>query len=134
MSSSRVNEQVQPDLASEEERGSMLVLVSEQWRFSLQLPDASLKPPTLAHALRWSQDENSGTISAQGTQGDCADLEFNATHAAVWYMGSDKIIRRAYFPNRPAADQDISGFYCNCCGILLCSFTDKEYLSRFMRR
>jgi hypothetical protein len=59
-------------------------------------------------------------------------VEFNALHAAVMYMGPDKVILRPYLPGRSADSQDIAPYFCECCGVLL--GPHDEYLSKFVAR
>jgi hypothetical protein len=108
----------------------MASLVSRRWRLTLDLEDASLEPASWADAARWAREAGCGTLSAEGEDGDWAELEFNGTHAAVWFMGSDRVLRRPYFPHRPASDQDIGPFFRG--GVRVDSHD--EYLGRFMAR
>jgi hypothetical protein len=88
----------------------MAMSVSRQWYFTLDFEDApgdfdTLYFSTLAEALQQAQTAVVGSLAAKGENGDWAALEFDATHAVVWYMGRDRLLRRPYFPHRPAADQ-----------------------------
>jgi hypothetical protein len=101
------------------------------WRFRVDGEDISRKDLTLPEALEVAAGCEKGTVAAQRT-GHCVQLEFNNTHAAVLYMGADKVILRPYIPSRSHQSQDVTPFFCNGCGILIGSLD--EYLTRFFNR
>jgi hypothetical protein len=103
--------------------------VPERWRFSFDNDAVSLYGLSWREAVQVFRDTEAGDLAAQ-SNGECISLEFNAAHAAVLYMGQDRIILRPYFVNEPAAAQDLGPFFCRCCGIQLGH--GDEYLARFL--
>src|SRR5215467_10195165 len=110
----------------------MVAPVSRQWRFALEVLESPLQPLTWDDVMEAARGAESGTLAAKGEYGDWVDLEFNSTHAAVWYRSVDRVTMRPYFPNRPASAQSIEEFFCNCCGVRLGSLD--EFLKRCMLR
>src|SRR5260370_41861525 len=90
--------------------------VHERWRFSLDNEEMSLRELSWADALEAAHETRQGDLAAQ-SDGECVQCEFNATHAAVLYMGRDGVILRPYLPGRPEAAQDLSPFFCGGRGI-----------------
>jgi hypothetical protein len=105
--------------------------VPERWRFRFDDEDVSLDALSWPQAVRVFHDAAVGELSGQADD-ECVSLEFDATHAAVLYMGRGGVILRPYFPNRPAATQDLGPFFCGACGIRL--GPKNEYLARFVGR
>lgn len=105
--------------------------ISNRWRFSLDTENVSLKNLSWQEAEIAARTSTSGDLAAQ-TEDVCVSLEFNSTHAAVLYMGPDKIILRPYLPQRTPESQDLGPFFCKCCGVLL--GPQEEYLARFLTR
>lgn len=105
--------------------------VPDRWRFSLDSEDVSLRDLSWPEARRMARANETGDLAAQ-SDGECVQLEFNATHAAVLYMGRDGIIRWPYRPNSPTDAQDITPYFCKCCGIRIGS--QDGYLARFFER
>ena len=105
--------------------------VPHRWRFSLDTEDVSLRDLSWPEALQVARTSTTGDLAAQ-FDGECVQLEFNTTHAAVLYMGRDDAILRPYFPNRSPESQDLARFFCGGCGIRLGS--REEYLSCFFDR
>jgi hypothetical protein len=107
--------------------------VPERWRFSFNDDEVSLRDLTWSQAVHLFREAGAGDLNGQ-SEGECVSLEFNATHAAVLYMGRDGVILRPYFPRRPAAAQDLGpffcGFFCGSCGIRLGD--QDEFLARFL--
>ncbi len=97
----------------------MLPSLSSQWTLSLDLDDASIPDVPFADAIRIAGDAESGTVSAVGEAGDCLELEFDDSHALVWYMTAEKILLRPHCLNRPEGEQRIEEFFCHCCGVRL---------------
>jgi hypothetical protein len=105
--------------------------ILNRWRFGLDTEEVSLHDLSWQEAVDLARATSAGDLTAQ-SDGEFAKLEFNATHAAVLYMGRDGVILRPYFPNRSAADQNLSRFFCGGCGIRVGS--QDEYLARFFDR
>ncbi|HEY7312102.1 MAG TPA: hypothetical protein VH643_22245 [Gemmataceae bacterium] len=105
--------------------------VPERWRFSLDNEEISLRKVSWADAVKAARETEQGDLAAQ-SDGECVQCEFNATHAAVLYMGRDGVILRPYLPDRPPAAQDLTPFFCGGCGIQL--GPQEEYLARFFDR
>jgi hypothetical protein len=106
-----------------------VVSVPERWRFSFDDEEVSLRNLSWSEAVRVFRDTEAGNLTGQA-DGECISLEFNATHAAVLYMGRDGVILRPYFPHRPPAAQDLGPFFCGGCGIRVGDQAD--YLARFL--
>jgi hypothetical protein len=102
-----------------------------KWRFRVDNETVGLRNLTLSEALDAASRCEEGTVAGE-RGGACVQLEFDSSHAAVLYMGPDKQILRPYFPNRPAESQDISPYFCKCCGVQL--GPKDEYLSKFFSR
>jgi len=102
-----------------------------QWRFRADNDDVDLRDLTLSEVLAVASQWEEGAVAAE-RGGECVQLEFNSSHAAVLYMGPDKTILRPFFPGRSAESQDISPYFCRCCGIHL--GPQDEYLSKFVSR
>jgi len=105
--------------------------IPDRWRFSLDNDEISRREMSWADALRIARQVDYGELAAQ-SDGECVQCEFNATHAAVLYMGRDEVILRPYLPERPAAAQDLTPFFCGGCGIQL--GPKDEYLACFFDR
>ena len=103
--------------------------VPERWRFSFDDEAVSLRDLSWPHAVRVFHDAKAGYLAGQ-SDGECVDLEFNAAHAAVLYLGRDRVILRPFFSRRPAAAQDLGPFFCRGCGVRVGS--QGEYLARFL--
>jgi hypothetical protein len=103
--------------------------VPERWRFSLDNEEVTLRGLSWPEAVRAFRDAQLGDLVGQA-DGECVSLEFNATDAAVLYMGRDGVILRPYFPHRQSAAQDLGPFFCGGCGIRVGD--QAEYLSRFL--
>ena len=82
----------------------MMAPVFWHWQLTLDLPEESLYPATWEEAVRWARTAEDGALSAEGQNGDWAELEFTAHHAEVWYLGTDQLLRRPYFPHRTVGD------------------------------
>ena len=102
-----------------------------QWRFRVDNEDVGLCDLTLSEALDAASRCDEGTVAGERGS-ECVQLEFNCSHAAVLYMGPNKKILRPYFPNRTDESQDISPYFCKCCGIQV--GPQDEYLSKFFSR
>lgn len=109
----------------------MAMSVPERWRFSLDNEEVSLRDLSWHAALEAARTTEAGDLAAQA-DGECVQCEFNTTHAAVLYMGRDQVILRPYLPDKPAAAQDLTPFFCGGCGIQV--GPKDEYLSRFFDR
>jgi hypothetical protein len=105
--------------------------VPERWRFSLDSEEISIRELSWTGAVKAAREAEQGDLAAQ-SDGECVPCEFNATHAAVLYMGRDGVILRPYLPDRPAAAQDLTPSFCGGCGIQL--GPKEEYLARFFDR
>lgn len=105
--------------------------IPDRWRFSLDTEDVSLRDLSWPEAIEAARATATGDLAAQ-SDGECVQLEFNASHAAVLYMGRDGVILRPYFPNRSAESQDLTPFFCGSCGIRVGA--QDEYLARFFDR
>jgi hypothetical protein len=105
--------------------------VPERWRFSLDNEEISLRDLSWADAVQAAREIEQGDLAAQSA-GECVQCEFNATHAAVLYMGPDGVILRPYLLDLPAAAQDLTPFFCGSCGIQV--GPKAEYLARFFDR
>jgi hypothetical protein len=103
--------------------------VPERWRFSFDDDEVSRRDLTWPQAAQVFHDSESGALAGQ-SDGECVSLEFNATHAAVLYVGRDRVILRPYFPRSPAGAQDLGPFFCRSCGLRLGD--QDEYLARFL--
>ena len=105
--------------------------VPERWRFSLDNEKVSLQDMSWRDALEAARTTEAGNLAAQA-DGECVQCEFNPTHAAVLYMGRDERILRPYLPDKPAAAQDLTPFFCGGCGIRV--GPKDQYLARFFDR
>lgn len=101
------------------------------WRFTFDDGNVTLRDLDWPGAERAFRDFARGDL--YGEAGDeHVSIEFNADHAAVLYLRSGEATLRPYFPHRSAESQDLSPFFCDCCGIRLGDAD--EYLSRFLGR
>jgi len=105
--------------------------IPKRWSFSLTSEEFNSVDLSWPDVLKETARLKSGEVAASSDAAS-AQLEFNATHAAVLFMQRGGDILRPYFPGRPAEGQDITAFYCDCCGDLL--GPRDEYLARFMER
>jgi hypothetical protein len=103
--------------------------IPAKWRLSFDNSEISGRDLSWADSLQLFSSSDSGELSAQA-EGKCVSLEFNSQHAAVLYLGNDGVILRPYFSSRSYAEQDVSEFFCKCCGVQLGDID--EYLSRFL--
>jgi hypothetical protein len=103
--------------------------VTGRWRYCFHDDFVSLRDLSRPEAVEVFRDAEDGELAAD-VDGEGATLEFNAAHAAVIYMGRDRLLLRPYFPLRPAAAQDLGPFFCRSCGIR--QGDRDEYLSRFL--
>jgi hypothetical protein len=103
--------------------------VPERWRFCFSDDEVSLPHLSWHQAVRLFRDAESGELTGQ-SDGECVSLEFDATHAAVLYMGQDAVILRPYFPRESVVAQDVGQFFCGSCGIR--KGHQDEYLMRFL--
>jgi hypothetical protein len=85
----------------------------------LDLDDISLVPVSEDEALRLAMEAERGTLDLTGERGDCVEVQFDAVHALVLYMGTDRKILRPHLPNRKETGQGIEEFFCECCGVQL---------------
>ncbi len=84
--------------------------ISERWSFGLDNEKISLRDISWSDALPAARETEQGVLAAQ-SDGECVQCEFNATHAAVLYMGRDEVIYWPYLPDRSAAEQDLTPFF-----------------------
>jgi hypothetical protein len=103
--------------------------VPERWRFSFSDDEVSLRDLSWDRAAELFREAEAGDLAGV-SDGECVSLEFNATHAAVLYMGRDRVTLRPYIPRQSAAAQDLGPFFCRSCGIRVGD--QDEYLSRFL--
>lgn len=87
--------------------------VPARWRFNFNDDAVSLRDLSWAEAARVFRGAETGDLDGQA-DGECVSLEFDASHAAVVYMGRDGVIVRPYFPHRAAATQDLAPFFDGC--------------------
>ncbi|OJW07114.1 MAG: hypothetical protein BGO49_28095 [Planctomycetales bacterium 71-10] len=101
------------------------------WRFHFDGDTATLRDLDWPEVVRAFRDFARGDLSAEAGD-EHVSFQFNAEHAAVLYMRSGAAVLRPYFPDRSAESQDLSPFFCDCCGVQLGD--PDEYLSRFLDR
>ena len=105
--------------------------VPDHWRLNLSSEQVGFGDLSWDEALKEAAAIEFGDLAAQ-SEGECVQCEFDGKHAAVLYMGRDGVILRPYFPGRPPEAQDLTPYFCKCCGILLGPMD--EYLARFFER
>lgn len=105
--------------------------VPESWRFHFAGDTVTLRDLDWPGAVRAFRDFARGDLYAEAGD-EQVSLEFNAEHAAVLYMRAGEAVLRPYFPHRSAESQDLSPFFCDCCGVQIGD--PDEYLSRFLGR